>query len=165
MFASPIQFISCICKKKFHQKYNCKNLKFPCVGPTLCGCDITVLYSRLQPVGRGGSRAGTLTGPVSLQRPVCHHVPKLQIPQQHSVLSVQRRCARYPVPLRWGPKSNAFIVPRGKWKDSSQTLLLFSAVCSIRKADQWCRSNTKAKQLWLGFLGCCIDDGKWLGFL
>lgn len=25
MFASPIQFISCICKKKFHQKYNCKN--------------------------------------------------------------------------------------------------------------------------------------------
>lgn len=73
---------------------------FPCVGPTLCGCDITVLYSRLQPVGRGGSRAGTLTGPVSLKRPVRHHVPKLQIPQQHSVLSVQRRCARYPVPLR-----------------------------------------------------------------
>lgn len=26
MFASPIQFISCICKKRFHQKYNnCKH--------------------------------------------------------------------------------------------------------------------------------------------
>lgn len=60
--------------------------------------------SRLQPAGCGRSRAGTLSGPVSLQRPLCDHVPKLQFRQRHAVLSLQRWRPRYSDPLRWETK-------------------------------------------------------------
>lgn len=54
VFELPIQVISSIQKKdllfKIHQLQ-----PFLHDGPTLCGCDITVLYSRLQPVGCGRS--------------------------------------------------------------------------------------------------------------
>lgn len=61
-----------------------------------------LVYFRLQPVRCCSSWARPLPGFDPLTRPLCYHVPQLQVSQQYTVLSSQRWRAWDPNFVRWG---------------------------------------------------------------
>lgn len=78
----------------------------------------------------------------------------------HSTLCPETMCSVFSPSM---VRNQIKVTLRTKRSSSHTAALLFCVL--IRKADKWCRSNDKAKQLWLGFLGCCTDLWEWLGFL